>query len=318
MAGCTLCPRRCGADRENGERGFCGASSVLRIGRASLHRWEEPCLSGTGGAGTVFFCHCTLRCVYCQNAVISGRDGGHSGVCTDPSGLAETFLSLQAQGAHTIDLVTPTHYLPQIIRAIELAKQRGLTIPFVYNTGGYERVEILRKLEGLIDIYLPDLKYYSSYYSQRYSSAADYYDVAVDAIAEMVRQTGAPAFDAKGMLTKGTIIRHLMLPGLGSDTAQVLRAIASRWREEVLVSLMRQYTPLPHLRAYPELNRPLTEEEYAAGCSLMQELGLAGFVQDAESISESFIPVFDGSGVPVEFLKAIPHPSARGMSPEKS
>lgn len=295
---CTLCPRLCGANRAAGQTGFCGADDTIRIGLASLHRWEEPCLSGTRGAGTVFFCHCPLGCVYCQNHDISGQNAAESGILTDSSGLADTFLSLQARGAHNIDLVTPTHYAAHLMEAIPLARARGLSIPIVYNCGGYERVETLRMLDGLIDIYLPDLKYYSSYYSERYSHAPDYFDTACAAIGEMVRQTGAPQFDADGMMTRGTIIRHLMLPGLGGDTAQVLRAIASNWGGgQVLVSLMRQFTPCTDLSGFPELVRRVTDAEYADACDQMALLGLEGWTQDAESVSESFIPRFDGSGV---------------------
>lgn len=294
---CTLCPRNCGVNRIKGERGYCGADDKIRIGLASLHRWEEPCLSGTRGAGTVFFCHCSLGCVFCQNHEISGREAAQSGIVTDVSGLADTFLSLQAQGAHNIDLVTPTQYAAHLAKAIPLARARGLTIPIVYNCGGYERVETLRTLDGLIDIYLPDFKYFSPYYADRYSSAPDYYDVCIDAISEMVRQTDMPVMGADGMLCSGTIIRHLMLPGLAGDTAQVLRAIATHWSGMVLVSLMRQFTPCTDLSGCPELTRRLTDAEYADACDLMQQLGLEGWTQDAESISESFIPRFDGSGV---------------------
>ena len=294
---CTLCPRRCGANRAAGQTGFCGADYTIRIGLASLHRWEEPCLSGTRGAGTVFFCHCPLGCVYCQNHDISGQEAAANGILTDCSGLADTFLSLQARGAHNIDLVTPTHYAVHLAEAIPLARARGLTIPVIYNCGGYERVETLRMLDGLIDIYLPDLKYYSSYYAARYSHAPDYFDIACAAIWEMIRQTGAPQFYADGMMTHGTIIRHLMLPGLGGDTAQILRSISSNWGGQVLVSLMRQFTPCTNLSGYPELTRRITDEEYADACEQMALLALEGWTQDAESVSESFIPHFDGSGV---------------------
>lgn len=295
---CTLCPRQCGANRTAGQTGFCGADDKLRIGLASLHHWEEPCLSGTRGAGTIFFCHCSLGCIYCQNHNISGQSASECGILTDSSGLADTFLSLQARGAHNIDLVTPTHYAAHLIEAIPLARTRGLTIPIIYNCGGYERVETLRMLDGLIDIYLPDLKYYSSYYSERYSHAADYFDVVCAAVNEMVRQVGAPQFNADGMMTHGVIIRHLMLPGLNGDTTQVLRAIASHWgSEQVLVSLMRQFTPCTDLSDFPELARRVTDEEYTAACDQMTRLGLAGWTQDAESVSESFILHFDGTGV---------------------
>ncbi|WP_432617982.1 radical SAM protein [Butyricicoccus sp.] len=294
---CTLCPRMCGANRKAGERGFCGADAQIRVGLAYLHQWEEPCLSGTKGAGTVFFCHCPLGCVYCQNHDISGTGAQPSGIYTDVSGLADTFLSLQQRGAHNIDLVTPTHYAAQLTEAIPLARERGLTIPIVYNCGGYERVETLRMLDGLIDIYLPDFKYYSSYYSERYSHVSDYFDVAVDAIDEMVRQTAEPVIDSDGLMRSGTIIRHLMLPGLGSDTAHILRTIAKRWKTDVFVSLMRQFTPCTDLTDYPELMHPITDEAYAEACEEMAFLGLDGWTQEAEAISESFIPHFDGTGV---------------------
>lgn len=294
---CTLCPRLCGANRAAGETGFCGADDTIRIGLASLHHWEEPCLSGTRGAGTVFFCHCPLGCVYCQNHDISGQTAAQNGILTDISGLADTFLSLQARGAHNIDLVTPTHYAAHLAQAIPLARKRGLTIPIVYNCGGYERMETLHMLDGLIDIYLPDFKYYSPYYAQRYSHAADYFETACCAIEEMVRQTGVPQFDTDGMMTRGTVIRHLMLPGLSNDTAHILRTIASHWGEQVLVSLMRQFTPCTDLSDFPELARRVTDEEYTDACEQMAFLGLNGWTQDAQSVSESFIPHFDGSGV---------------------
>ncbi len=294
---CMLCPRGCGADRTAGQRGFCGADDTLRIGLAGLHRWEEPCLSGTRGAGTVFFCHCPLGCVYCQNRAISGRDAAGCGTVTDVSGLADTFLALQAQGAHNIDLVTPTHYAAHLMRAIPLARRRGLTIPIVYNCGGYECVQTLRQLDGLVDIYLPDFKYYSSYYAARYSQAPDYYECACAAIDEMVRQTGAPAWGADGMLQRGTIVRHLMLPGLGGDTAQLVRTAAARWGGRILFSLMRQYTPCAVPDGFPELARRVSDAEYADACAQMAALGLSGWTQDAESIGESFVPRFDGSGV---------------------
>ena len=292
---CKLCPRECGADRTR-TRGLCGANDQIEAARASLHLWEEPPISGTNGCGTVFFSHCSLGCVFCQNRQISRRDGVGKALSTED--LAQTFLSLEKQGAHNINLVTGAHYVPQIIQALSLARRSGLQIPIVYNSSGYERVETLRMLEGYIDLYLPDYKYYSSYYAARYSHAEDYREIAVAAITEMVRQTGIPQFDGSGLLTRGTIIRHLMLPGLGSDTAQVLRDIASRFGDTVLVSLMRQYTPFD-MQDWPELNRTITEEEYADACEQFRSLGLGGFFQQSDSISESFIPAFDGSGLEV-------------------
>ncbi|MGE4549543.1 MAG: radical SAM protein [Intestinibacillus sp.] len=294
MEGCTLCPRACGVDRAAGQKGFCGADHMVCVARAALHRWEEPCLSGTCGAGTVFFSHCTLGCVYCQNRAISGRE--ESGVPVNEAHLADIFLKLQHKGAHNIDLVTPSHYAPQIIRALRRAKENGLTLPVVYNCGGYEAQDTLRMLEGLIDVYLPDFKYYSSYYASRYSGVEDYFEVASEAVAEMVRQVGTPVYDASGLLTRGVLVRHLMLPGLGGDTAQVLRHLAERFGDRILVSLMRQYTPFGVEKSYPELNRTITEKEYAEAVEAFQSLGLTGYLQEGEAIGESFIPAWGGEG----------------------
>lgn len=292
---CTLCPRACSVDRTQGQRGFCGATDEMYVGRAALHAWEEPPLSGTHGSGTVFFTHCTLGCVFCQNRTISRREAGGRPVTRER--LAEIFLELQAQGAHNINLVTASHYAPSVRDALQAARANGLHISVVYNCGGYEAVETLRMMDGLVDIYLPDFKYYSSYYAGLYSGAPDYPDFAKDAIAEMVRQTGAPQFDAQGIMTRGTIVRHLMLPGLAGDTAQVLRYLAEHFGDQILVSLMRQYTPFGMAERYPELDRKITDEEYDQAVTLFSNLGLSGFLQDGESISESFIPSFDGQGV---------------------
>lgn len=290
---CRLCPRACGADRTR-TRGLCGANDRIEAARASLHKWEEPPISGVRGSGTVFFSHCSLGCVYCQNRQISRREAAGQEITI--AGLARTFLSLEQQGAHNINLVTGAHYAPHIVEALRLARKEGLSVPVVYNSSGYETIETLQLLDGWIDIYLPDYKYYSSYYADRYSHAADYRETAVTAITEMVRQTDAPQYNADGMLTRGTVIRHLMLPGLGGDTAQVLRDIAIRFGDRVLVSLMRQYTPFG-MQDWPELDRTITDAEYAEACALFCELGLGGFFQQDESISESFIPAFDGTGL---------------------
>lgn len=293
LKNCRLCPRACGADRTTG-RGACGAGAAIDAARASLHMWEEPPISGTNGSGTVFFSHCSLGCVFCQNRRISRREAEGRPVAIEA--LAKTFLSLEKKGAHNINLVTGAHYVPQIIEALELARKQGLTVPIVYNSSGYEPVETLKLLDGRVDIYLPDYKYYSSYYAGLYSRAEDYREVAVAAIDEMVRQTGTPQFDENGLLKRGTVIRHLMLPGLAGDTAQVLRDIAARWNDRVLVSLMRQYTPF-EMQDWPELDRTITAEEYAEACALFGELGLGGFFQQDASVSESFIPAFDGTGL---------------------
>ena len=261
LKNCQLCPRACGADRTK-SRGACGAGIEIEAARASLHMWEEPPISGANGSGTVFFSHCSLGCVFCQNRKISRREAEGQNITVDA--LAKTFLSLEKKGAHNINLVTGAHYVPQIIEALQIARKQGLSLPVVYNSSGYEQVETLQLLDGHIDIYLPDYKYYSSYYAGLYSHAEDYREFAVPAIDEMVRQTGAP---------------H-----------------ASRWGDNVLVSLMRQYTPFD-MQDYPELDRTITAEEYADACTLFGELGLGGFFQQDESISESFIPAFDGTGL---------------------
>lgn len=302
MEACRLCPRDCGVNRAVGKRGFCGADATVRVARAALHRWEEPCLSGTRGAGTVFFSHCTLGCVYCQNRAISGT--AESGVPVTETRLGDIFLNLQQQGAHNIDLVTPSHYAPQVIRALEWAKKRGLVIPIVFNCGGYESRDTLRLFDGLVNVYLPDFKYYSSYYAQMYSGAADYFEVASEAVAEMVRQVGVPTFGADGLLTRGVLVRHMMLPGLAGDTAQVLRHLAERFGDDILVSLMRQYTPFGMADAWPELNRIITDGEYAEAVEIFQSLGLTGYLQEGGAIGESFIPAWDGEGT-------TPAPAAR-------
>lgn len=291
---CRLCPRACGVDRVHGQLGFCGASAALQVGRAALHAWEEPPISGDCGSGTVFFSHCTLGCVFCQNRAISRRAAG--GVTIDAKRLAEVFVELQAQGAHNINLVTAVHYAPHLQKAIPMARQAGLHIPVLLNSGGYEAIETLNALDGLIDIYLPDFKYYSSYYAQRYSGAADYFEIADQAIGQMVQQTGAPQYRADGILQRGTVIRHLMLPGLLGDTRQVLRHIAERWGDRVLVSLMRQYTPFS-TEDYPEINRKISAEEYGEAVEYFSFLGLSGFLQEEEAAQESFIPSFRGEGV---------------------
>lgn len=291
---CTLCPRACGVDRTAGQRGYCGADDRVRVARAALHPWEEPPISGTRGSGTVFFVHCTLGCVFCQNRAISRREDAGKPVST--ARLADIFLELQEQGAHNINLVTPLHYAPSVAQALMRARTHGLCVPVVCNTGGFETVETVRQMDGLIDIYLPDFKYYSSYYAGRYSAAPDYPELARAAIDEMVRQTGAPVMDADGIMQRGTVIRHLMLPGLAGDTAQVLRCIAQTWGDRVLVSLMRQYTPVA-MQDAPELNRTITDAEYAEAVEQFTALGLSGFLQDGAAISESFIPSFRGEGV---------------------
>ena len=268
----------------------------LIVARAALHMWEEPCISGTSGSGTVFFGGCNLKCVYCQNHNIAiGKTGKEITI----QRLAEIFLELQQKGAANINLVTPTHYIPQIRNALILAREQGLTLPIVYNTGGYETTEALRLLDGLVDIYLPDLKYYSAELSCKYSHAADYFEKATLALEEMYRQTGAPVFnEATGMMMRGMIVRHLVLPGQTKDSKKVLRHLHETYGTNIYISIMNQYTPLPHVANFPELNRRVTAEEYDKIVNFALAIGIENaFIQEGETAAESFIPPFDMEGV---------------------
>lgn len=280
---CRLCPRECGVNRAAGETGFCGCPATALVAKTMRHMWEEPVLAGSGGSGALFFGGCTLGCKYCQNAAISG---GPVGKPTDSAGLRRIFEDLIAQGAENIDLVTPTHFLPTILPALE----PRLPVPVVCNCGGYERVETLRELEGKIDIYLPDFKYADSTLAADLSGAPDYFPRAQDAIREMVRQTGAPQWQGDKLL-RGTVIRHLILPGHVDNSLRVLDWIGETFAPgQVLVSLMRQYTPMGNLPA--PFDRRVTEEEYQAVLSWMYLNDLEGFTQEAESADKGFIPDF--------------------------
>ena len=280
---CRLCPRECGVNRAAGETGFCGCPATALVAKTMRHMWEEPVLAGSGGSGAVFFGGCSLGCKYCQNAAISG---GPVGKPTDSAGLRQIFEDLIAQGAENIDLVTPTHFLPTILPALE----PRLPVPVVCNCGGYERVETLRELEGKIDIYLPDFKYADSALAAALSGAPDYFPRAQDAIREMVRQTGAPQWQGDKLL-RGTVIRHLILPGHVDNSLRVLDWIGETFAPgQVLVSLMRQYTPMGNLPA--PFDRRVTEEEYQAVLSWMYLNDLEGFTQEAESADRGFIPDF--------------------------
>lgn len=293
---CRLCPRSCGIDRTAGKTGFCGMTADLTVARAALHMWEEPCLSGSEGSGTVFFSGCNLRCVFCQNHRISSEKHGYP---IDSDRLAEIFLDLQAQGANNINLVTGVMFLPHIIDALNKSKKQGLIIPIVYNSGGYESVELLKKLDGLIDIYLPDAKYDNPVYAARYSAAADYPVRMWEALDEMVRQCGEPQFDSHGIMQKGVIVRHLMLPERMADTKEILRDLHDRYGSRIYISLMNQYTVLhDQVRDFPELRRTVTDEEYAAAIAFAERIGITqGFIQEGGTAKESFIPAFDGMGV---------------------
>ena len=280
---CTLCPRMCGVDRGTGERGWCGAPAAALVAKTMLHKWEEPVLAGDGGSGAIFFGGCTLGCVYCQNHVISHRPVGKA---VDSRGLRSMMEELIAQGAQNIDLVTPTHYLPTVIPALK----PKLPVPVVYNCGGYERAQTLARLEGLVDIYLPDLKYTDAALAERLSGAADYFPTAAVAIREMVRQTGPVQMEG-GKLLRGTVIRHLILPGQVENSLRALDWIGDTFAPgEVLVSLMRQYTPMGGLNA--PLDRRVTDEEYDAVLSWMYLNDLEGFTQEAEAADQGFIPDF--------------------------
>lgn len=298
MKTCSICPRNCEADRAHGAAGVCGQTEEIRVARAALHYWEEPCISGREGSGAVFFSGCALRCVYCQNRKIAQENAGRT---VSGERLAEIFLNLQEQGANNINLVTAGHFVPQLIPVIESAKRAGLAIPIVYNSGGYERVETLRALEGLVDIYLPDFKYMSPRLGARYSHAPDYADVAKRAVEEMVRQTGPAVFadgDEDGLMRRGTVVRHLVLPGCVDDAKAVIRYLYETYGDDIYISIMNQFTPLPALSDYPEINRRVTEEEYDVVVDYAIALGVeCGFIQEGETAEESFIPEFDGEGL---------------------
>lgn len=293
---CHLCPRECGVDRSTGQAGVCRmAGTQIYVSRAALHMWEEPCISGERGSGTVFFCGCPLRCVYCQNYEIARAQ---SGIQISEARLAEIFLELQEKGAANINLVTPTHYTPQIIRAVRRAKEKGLWLPIVYNCSGYEKTETLRMLAGIVDIYLTDFKYMDAEAAKRYSNAPDYPRVAKLALAEMVRQQGSARFGEDGMMKHGVIVRHLLLPQHLKNAKAVVRYVYETYGDQVYLSLMNQYTPLPQVRDFPEINRKVTKREYERLIAYAVELGVEnGFIQEGETSKESFIPAFDGEGI---------------------
>lgn len=307
---CNLCPRNCNADRSSGKTGFCGQPNEIKAARAALHMWEEPCISGTRGSGTVFFSGCTLRCVYCQNSNIAS---GNQGKIISTERLSDIFLELEQQGAANINLVTPSHFMPQISKALELSKAQGLTLPIIYNTGSYEHVETLKQMEGLVDVYLPDLKYYSSDLSSRYSNASDYFDVATKAIREMFRQVGTPVFEENTLpnsnsgnndyetmplIKKGVIVRHLILPGCTHDSKKVINYLYKTYGNQIYISIMNQYTPVTDLQNFPEINRTITRKEYDTVVDYAITIGVEnGFVQEGDTAKDSFIPPFDLSGI---------------------
>ena len=291
---CTLCPRNCGVDRTQNV-GFCGAGEHIKTGRAALHFWEEPCISGTKGSGTVFFSGCNLACRYCQNYEIS--IGGFGEEITVKR-LGDIFLKLQDEGAHNINLVTPTPYFPMIMSAIDLVRNK-MHIPFIANVGGYEKPETIKMLKGYIDIFLTDVKYQSSEISKKYSSAPDYFEFAMNALAEMISLCGAPVFDDEGIMQSGVIVRHLVLPGLRKDSIKIIKSLAKRFGvEDYILSLMSQYTPNGHLDTCPEINRKITSFEYNSVVDTAIELGFENaYVQEKSSAGRRYTPPFDLTGV---------------------
>ena len=292
---CNLCPRECNVDRGLGKTGFCKVPNHIKVARAALHFWEEPCISGEEGSGTVFFSGCNLRCVYCQNRKIA--EGVYGKIITVDR-LAAILLDLQKQGANNINLVTPSHYVLPIVKALNLAKEQGLLIPVVYNSSAYESVETLKKLEGYVDVYLPDFKYMDEELGRKYSNAGNYSEIAKKAIDEMVRQVGNAQFDSRGILKKGVVVSHLVLPGYTADSKEIIKYLYDTYGNSIYISIMSQFTPILGLENYPELQRKLTEKEYDEVVDFAIELGVEnGFIQEGDVAKESFIPDFDGQGV---------------------
>ena len=315
MHHCMLCPRNCGADRAGGFLGFCGCTDQPEAARAALMAYEEPCLSAGAGSGAVFFTGCSLGCIFCQNAEISSARRSaagkrRAGTPLTQERLAEIFLNLQEQGAVNINLVTPSHFVPALVPALEKAKNRGLSVPVVYNTSAYEKVEAIRALEGLVDIYLPDLKFCDSHLSKTWCGADDYFAVAGEAIGEMVRQCPEPVFsdgshvfdegdeETGKTMQRGVIVRHLCMPGQTEDSRRILRFLYHTWGNRIFISIMNQYTPMPQTSGDALLGRALTDGEYDEVVRYALELGIEnGFLQEGGTVSESFIPAFDGTGI---------------------
>lgn len=299
---CSLCPRACGVNRQSGNVGFCLSDAQVKVARAALHMWEEPCISGSSGSGAVFFSGCNLRCVYCQNYEIAG---GTHGKVISRERLAEIFLELQEQGAANINLVTPDHYLPDIVWAVQKAKNMGLTLPVVYNGSGYEKEEMIDSLSGIVDIFLTDFKYMDEKLALQFSHAEDYPAVAKHALRRMVDMIGKATFDERGMMQSGVIVRHLLLPGHKKNAKAVLDYLWNTYGDTIYISLMNQYTPiLPSLKAdggavlYPELFRKVTRREYETVVDYALQLGITNaFIQEGDVAKESFIPEFDETGV---------------------
>ena len=292
---CLLCPRKCGINRSTGQTGVCGVSSEIKVARAALHYWEEPCISGKRGSGAVFFSGCSLHCVFCQNREISD---GKAGKVISKERLSDIFMEFADKGANNINLVTPGQYIPDIVWAVNDAKSRGMKLPIIYNTSGYENVTELKLLEGIVDVYLPDFKYMDSTLSARYSRAKDYPSVAKQALSEMVRQQPDVVIDdATGLIQKGVIVRQLLLPGHVNDAKAVLKYLYDTYHDHVYISMMSQFTPIA-LKDYPEINRTVTRREYERLVDYALEIGITNaFIQEGDVAKDSFIPAFDCEGV---------------------
>ena len=292
---CLLCPRKCGINRSTGQTGVSGVSSEIKVARAALHYWEEPCISGKRGSGAVFFSGCSLHCVFCQNREISD---GKEGKVISKERLSDIFMELADKGANNINLVTPGQYIPDIVWAVNDAKSRGMKLPIIYNTSGYENVTELKLLEGIVDVYLPDFKYMDSTLSARYSRAKDYPSVAKQALSEMVRQQPDVVIDdATGLIQKGVIVRQLLLPGHVNDAKAVLKYLYDTYHDHVYISMMSQFTPIA-LKDYPEINRTVTRREYERLVDYALKIGITNaFIQEGDVAKDSFIPAFDCEGV---------------------
>lgn len=295
LENCRLCPRNCNVNRLKNEVGFCKSNVNLNIARVSLHDWEEPCISGNRGSGTVFFSNCNLNCVFCQNHEISQEGIGKE---VSIERLSTIFMEQQERGAHNINLVTPTHFVPQIIEAIKLSKAIGLKIPIVYNSNGYENIDTIKALNGYIDVYLPDLKYMSDKYAKKYSKVSNYFEFASKAIDEMFKQAPELIFNKDGILTRGVIIRHLMLPGLLFDSKKLIDYIYNKYGDNIYISIMNQYTPMFNSKEYPEINKPLNPKHYDSLINHCIDIGIKNaFIQEDGTVKESFVPHFDLRGV---------------------
>ncbi len=291
---CNLCPRNCNIDRSQ-QKGYCGQTDKIKVARASLHMWEEPCISGDRGSGTVFFSGCGLRCVFCQNFDIANGDAGKE---ITVERLAEIFCELKEKGAHNINLVTGDHFVPEIIKALDIAKANGMDLPIVFNTSSYINKETLKKLEKYVDVYLADFKYFDNETAKKYSNAENYLQVAKTAIEEMVSQKGIPVYDDDGIMTKGVIVRHLLMPGYLQESKAIIRYVYEEYGERVVLSIMNQYTPLKQVEKYHEINRKVLDEEYESLINYAISIGVKeAYVQEGETAEESFIPPFDLEGV---------------------